>query len=222
MRICNYKPRICVICSKEFKPTNPTQKYCSEECYKIGQRQIAITKGKMTGKGLDIRTCEYCGKLFKPTGYKQKYCKECSIIVKRETSVRWQKEHPERVKLSRKKNYNKYPDKAKQATKQWLLKHPEWKREEDKEQYRKHLQKIKERQKRYLQTHLDKWRKYNAKRERNLDFIPLNEPFENAEAHHLDKIYVIYIPKEVHRSIWHSVIKNINMDEINAIAFNYL
>ena len=196
MRICNYKPRICVICSKEFKPTNPSQKYCSKECYKIGQRQIAIAKGKMTGKGLNIRTCERCGKLFKPIGYSQRYCKECSIIVQRETSVRWQKKHPERVKLIRKKNYNKYPDKAKQATKQWLLKHPEWRRE--------------------------KWRKYSAKRERNLGFIPLNNPFENSEAHHIDRNYVIYIPKEVHRSVYHSIIKNINMDEINTIAFNYL
>ena len=49
-----------------------------------------------------------------------------------------------------------------------------------------------------------------------------NKYFEGAIAHHLDKIYVIYIPKELHQKVRHSVLKNINMDEINAIAFNYI
>ena len=65
------------------------------------------------------------------------------------------------------------------------------------------------------------WARRSAKR-REFDFIPLNKPFEGADAHHIDKNYVIYIPKEVHQSIYHSVLKNINMDEINAVAFNYL
>jgi hypothetical protein len=80
----------------------------------------------------------------------------------------------------------------------------------------------------------DKWRKAhpdrvregkkrrNDKRDRSLDFISLNKYFEGADAHHLDKTYVIYIPQEVHQSIRHSVLRNKNMDEINAIAFNYL
>ena len=57
---------------------------------------------------------------------------------------------------------------------------------------------------------------------RSFDFIPLNEYFEGADAHHIDKVYVIYVPKEMHRSINHSVLKNKNMDEINALAMNYL
>jgi hypothetical protein len=62
----------------------------------------------------------------------------------------------------------------------------------------------------------------NFKREHNFGFVPLNEYFEGADAHHLDKVYVIYMDKEVHRSIKHSVLKNQNMNEINAIAFNYI
>ena len=37
------------------------------------------------------------------------------------------------------------------------------------------------------------------KRNRNLGFIPLNEPFENSIGHHIDKDMVIYIPKELHK-----------------------
>jgi hypothetical protein len=34
--------------------------------------------------------------------------------------------------------------------------------------------------------------------------------------------HVIYIPKELHNSVKHSVLKNQNMDEINAKAFEWL
>ena len=56
---------------------------------------------------------------------------------------------------------------------------------------------------------------------RNFGFIPLNEWFEGCEAHHIDKEFVIHIPKEMHRSVWHSVTKNINMDKINDLAIDY-
>jgi hypothetical protein len=60
-----------------------------------------------------------------------------------------------------------------------------------------------------------------AKR-RKFGFIPLNRPFNGSVAHHLDRIYVVYMNEEDHKSIWHSVLKNINMSEINALAFNYI
>jgi len=65
-------------------------------------------------------------------------------------------------------------------------------------------------------------RRRNKSKRRSFDFVPLNEFFEGAVAHHLDKVYVVYIPEEVHRSITHSVLKNINMDVINAVAWNYI
>lgn len=57
---------------------------------------------------------------------------------------------------------------------------------------------------------------------RGFDFVPLNNSFDGAEAHHIDKTYIIYMDKKDHESIYHSVLKNINMDEINALAWNYL
>jgi hypothetical protein len=78
-------------------------------------------------------------------------------------------------------------------------------------------------QKKYYQSSEGKKhiRIYHAKR-KQFGFIPLNEPFEGCEGHHIDFQRVIYIPKELHRSIWHSVILGVNMKEINEIAFDYL
>ncbi|MFA5340261.1 MAG: hypothetical protein WC332_00650 [Clostridia bacterium] len=59
-------------------------------------------------------------------------------------------------------------------------------------------------------------------RYRGLGYEPLNEKFEGAEGHHINEYQVIYIPKALHRSLWHSVSKNINMDIINEKAFEFL
>ena len=64
-------------------------------------------------------------------------------------------------------------------------------------------------------------RKVKAKR-RKLGFVPLNEPFEGAEAHHIDKERVIYMPKEYHRSVRHNVWTGENMALINNLAYDYL
>lgn len=32
-------PRECPICGDLYQPTNPNQKYCSRECYKIAERR---------------------------------------------------------------------------------------------------------------------------------------------------------------------------------------
>ena len=61
----------------------------------------------------------------------------------------------------------------------------------------------------------------NAKRRNLFGFIPHNKPHKNFHGHHLDFENVIYIPKELHTSIYHSVIKNINMEIINNIACDW-
>jgi len=61
----------------------------------------------------------------------------------------------------------------------------------------------------------------NAKR-RSLGFNALNVPFEGCEGHHVNKRDVVYIPKVVHRSIYHNVSTGKNMDQINVLAYQYL
>lgn len=65
----------------------------------------------------------------------------------------------------------------------------------------------------------------NAKdcaRRRSLGFIPLNSWFEGCEGHHVDPEQVIFLPKELHRSIRHRQTDGQGMAQINAIAYNYL
>lgn len=63
--------------------------------------------------------------------------------------------------------------------------------------------------------------KSNARRKQR-GFIPLNScEVDGWVGHHLDLDYVVYIPEELHRSIWHSVIKDINMDIINDRTYEW-
>ena len=65
------------------------------------------------------------------------------------------------------------------------------------------------------------WARQDAKR-RQLDFNPWNKPFKDCEAHHLDKENIIYIPKEMHESVFHNLWVGLNMDTINDLAISYL
>lgn len=60
-----------------------------------------------------------------------------------------------------------------------------------------------------------KFARRNAKRRQLFGFIPHNIPHKNFHGHHIDFNHVIFIPKELHISISHSVINNKNMDIIN-------
>lgn len=64
-------------------------------------------------------------------------------------------------------------------------------------------------------------RKFHARR-RLLGFVPLNALFLGAEAHHVDSEQVIYLPHELHRSIYHRQSDGLGMAKINAVAYNFL
>ena len=140
-----------------------------------------------------------------------------------------------------KEQYWKNPEKWREETREYFNQHKQEHQEYNREYREEHKDEVQEHKRKYCQEHKKEeyernkqWRKnnpdkfglqaarYNNKHHRNLSFVPLNKSFKNSDAHHLDRTYVIYIPKEIHRSIRHSVLRNINMAEINAIAFNYL
>lgn len=59
----------------------------------------------------------------------------------------------------------------------------------------------------YVAKNPDKFREYANRRSRNFGFRPLNKYFVGAHAHHLhinNSDDVIYIPSEIHQSVWHS------------------
>jgi hypothetical protein len=59
------------------------------------------------------------------------------------------------------------------------------------------------------------------KRKRGLGFIPLNEPFAGSVGHHINKEYVVFIPKVLHKSIPHNVWTGRGMVEINTKVFKW-
>jgi predicted transcriptional regulator len=64
-------------------------------------------------------------------------------------------------------------------------------------------------------------RKFHARR-RLLGFVALNELFPGAEAHHVDNEQIIYLPHDLHRSIYHRQTDGYGMAKINAVAYNFL
>lgn len=62
-------------------------------------------------------------------------------------------------------------------------------------------------------------RRKDKARKRTLGFNPLNSPFVGCAGHHINDHDVIYIPKEMHASIWHSVRTGKNLERMNALAF---
>ena len=63
--------------------------------------------------------------------------------------------------------------------------------------------------------------KHDSKR-RQLGFFPLNKYFEGSEAHHISKNFVIYMPIELHHSLYHNVWTWQGMEQINKLAIEWL
>ncbi len=153
--------------------------------------------------------------IFQIRNFKDNYKKNKKGLIQ---SVRkWQETNLEKNKEDHKLWLKNNPDKVRQYGKKGREK------EEHKEYMKQYL---KEYTPLWRANNPDKIREYDArtknKRKRNLGFIPLNMHFENAEAHHVDKNHIIYIPKEIHNSIYHNLLTGQGMAEINAKAFQYL
>lgn len=157
----------------------------------------------------------------------------------------YQLAHPERIKARKKAYRLAHPEMAKKRSKIWYLKNTELAKGRAKiwslahpegrqrwllvnKQYvvdykRKWDLKNPEYDKEYRQSPAGKEsaRKHRAVR-RTLGFDPINKPFPGAEPHHIGREMVIYMPEKLHKSVWHSVTRNINMGQINKLAFDYL
>lgn len=116
-----------------------------------------------------------------------------------------------------------HPEKKKESNKQWILKNSEYKKEFMKEYRLEHLDYDKEYLKEWWQSENGKLlarRKYDDRK--GLGAIELNKPFPGSEGHHIDETYIIHIPKDLHRSVYHNVRTGQGVEEINTIAFQYI
>lgn len=73
-----------------------------------------------------------------------------------------------------------------------------------------------------LSVRTPKENKISRQRFKLKDVTALNEYFEGSELHHLTKDVVAFIPKELHRSIWHNLKTGKNMDLINRAALKFV
>lgn len=173
--------------------------------------------------------------------YKHKYYMEHREYY-RELNRKYYQEHKEIISKysrgsERKKNYNKkYYEEHKEESKQYrkinhqqLLEYKKKYRQEHKEeskQYHKanRLQLLNY-NKQWKINHPEKMKEMTVRqtsKRRLLGFSQLNKPFKGSEAHHMNRNDIIYIPKELHQSISHSIKTGRNMEEMNKLAIDFI
>lgn len=167
---------------------------------------------------------------------------------RREYNKKWRKANPEKVKESNFLRCKKNPKRIKEIEKRYREKNRDRIRERDILYCKNNPEKMKEKRRKYRETHkynpeyFKIWRKNNPdynkqwnqtlkgrlsnrKRisvRRYLGFIPLNKPLKGYEGHHISENFVIFIPKELHKSIWHNIWTWKGMKKMNKLAIDYL
>ncbi|MCK4258074.1 MAG: hypothetical protein KAX49_03800 [Halanaerobiales bacterium] len=139
---------------------------------------------------------------------------ELGFVNKKEKNFR-SIEYRKKNKIKMKELVNKWqkhnPDKVNEYAKRWRDRNPEVQKANNKKWIENNREKF-----------LELVKKSVHKRRRNLGFIPLNKHFENSEGHHINTNFIIYIPKKLHRSIYHNIWTGKGMDEINNKVFIWL
>ena len=112
-------------------------------------------------------------------------------------------------KKSDRKWYLKNRDKKIKQTQKWRAENPERKKRVQKKYNQRPIVKA-------------KLKARNAMRRHELGFFQLNNYFEGSVAHHISRNFVIHIPEEIHKSIWHCLWTGKNMDAINKLAIEFI
>lgn len=125
----------------------------------------------------------------------------------------WRNQNAEKVKLLNKKYRRTHQEQFKEYQRNWKRKHPDYFKTD---YWRKKFRE-------YSKRHPEIKRISEAKRRRKLQTKKiLNKIFPNSELHHMGKGIAIYLPKELHHSIRHSLLRNENMEKINTLALLWL
>ena len=148
---------------------------------------------------------------------------ESSIIIykgdiSRNTNRKWKEENKEHRKEYGKKYYKNNKEKNKEDSKK---RNKKWYKNNKNTRYKYNKE----------------WRKNNPEKVRAWDirsrakrkewgYNPINKYFKDSHFHHLhingDKNIGIYIPAEIHKSVWHSNKDQKTMNKINNLAFEWL
>lgn len=192
----SYKTKICFICGMEYQPKSSHQKYCVQCRLGVVHEQHLLSNKQWRMSHREQKSAT--DKAWRINHHEQYVS----------MNKAWIETHPEQVKLCRKQSRSD----RKQYKKQYYMDHPEKRQSPD-------VAKI------WRLTHPEEWtiiqRKASAKR-RTLGFNPLNSPFPGCEAHHINPLDVIHMPKVLHRSIYHNQNTGQGMAQMNALAGQYL
>jgi isochorismate synthase EntC len=184
------------------------------------------------------KICLRCGKEYIPTSQVQKRCEVCRKQNRKETQKEYSRVYcavnSDKLRAQHKEYYWERPEEMRAKGAQYRLEHPgdaqqyrDDHREEKKawsaSNYEANGNELREQHRLWLET--PEGRASNQKsvcKRRTMGFSPLNQPFVGCEGHHVDNELVIYLPKTLHRSIWHRQTDGLGMAKINAVAYNYL
>ena len=172
--------------------------YCMINCTSCGQPRTKDTHVKDSGK------CIHCErKYFREHNKQRRY-----DPATRDNVLKIDREYQQRDRLDN-------PEKHKARVDDWKAKN------KDRFKATNSL-----RQKRYRLKHIVQvrtWKiRYQNKRYREMGTVPLNEAFTGCQGHHVDKDHVIYIPKELHKAVWHNHKKPETLETLNIAAFTFM
>lgn len=118
-----------------------------------------------------------------------------------------------------KKSYLKRREKAGK----YYQEHKKEKKEYNKQYKEENKEELKLSHAEYMRTEKGKaaMNRFQSKR-RDLGFLELNESFEGAVAHHINKDTIVYVPKQLHQGVYHNLKTGQGMVEINNAVVEWL
>jgi len=166
-------------------------------------------------------------------GYSRPECKECRNMKRRakyvenhQKELEYQKEYREcnKEKVSNyKRGYNKRnPDKIKNYARKYYLNNKEAISQKQHDKYIDNKE---------FYSEMNKLRRAEGKlmaidnkhrdARKCLGHIPINDYFKGSVFHHLTINYGVFIPQDLHKSVWHCHRTNVGIVEINTLAMNW-
>lgn len=201
----HFKVRVCQICGREYQSTGSAQKFCID-CKTVARSARDKKSKELRRPEIEIQRKNYYA------------LNRDQILLKQRTDCA---EHPEKRSAQCVKNYANHSEAIKAKAREHYWVNPEKENARHRVYYAAHSEELREYEITYRKANPDMERKHVAKR-RVLGFNALNSHFVGSEAHHINRNDVIYIPKELHRSVYHDQWTGKNMDKINVLACEWL
>ena len=215
--IRHYVAKKCIRCGRDFIPNCNRQKRCTE-CAVIAEKEYDAQWGREHRNQWNRANPERHA--FLNRQWEQQH-PEQSRLMKAKSNAKWRVANVEKTAAASKAWALTHVEQKKETNRRWQLANPEKVKEKSNEWKRRNSEHCSAETKRWIEEHPEQiqvlYRRHSAKR-RVLGFIPMNQPFDGCEGHHLNQSDVIYIPKRLHRSVYHNVFTGKNMEKINALA----